>query len=254
MLLLLSKNTCWWETMGRIARGYVIESQDGNVHLSLPSLVECDDTPNNRNEKMKFHHPVHVFPENHDLSYPEMDMWPQPCTLCSEVRCLYCRTLALKAIHTTTEGAQISLSPTTMVFYVQEKSCGISGGISSLPTCNTITWQTYLKTDHLGCVGCVQTNQIRQPSFSLYSTFLPESNRWRAPLYCPHCFPANHATHLVSAHQVMQTNFFTGSQFLFNQNQIPPESTYDVIDSFSNTDMWSQASAFWKLQLVPSTG
>ncbi|XP_061829090.1 uncharacterized protein [Nerophis lumbriciformis] len=38
------------ETMGRRATGYQIESMDGKVSLPLPSLVECNDIPNNRSE------------------------------------------------------------------------------------------------------------------------------------------------------------------------------------------------------------
>ena len=38
------------ETMGRRASGYQIESVDGKVSLPLPSLVECNDIPNNRSE------------------------------------------------------------------------------------------------------------------------------------------------------------------------------------------------------------
>ncbi|XP_061891197.1 uncharacterized protein LOC133641474 isoform X1 [Entelurus aequoreus] len=38
------------ETTGRRASGYNIESMDGKVCLTLPSLLECDDLPNNRSE------------------------------------------------------------------------------------------------------------------------------------------------------------------------------------------------------------
>lgn len=38
------------ETMGRRVSGYQIESMDGKVSLPLPSLVECNDIPNNRLE------------------------------------------------------------------------------------------------------------------------------------------------------------------------------------------------------------
>ena len=38
------------ETVGRRASGYEIESLDGTVRIPLPSLIECNDIPNNRDE------------------------------------------------------------------------------------------------------------------------------------------------------------------------------------------------------------
>jgi hypothetical protein len=38
------------QTQGRRAKDLTIESLDGKVHLSLPTLIECDDIPNNRSE------------------------------------------------------------------------------------------------------------------------------------------------------------------------------------------------------------
>lgn len=38
------------ESMGRRATSYVVESLDGTVHVPLPSLIECNDIPNNREE------------------------------------------------------------------------------------------------------------------------------------------------------------------------------------------------------------
>ncbi|XP_015230161.1 PREDICTED: uncharacterized protein LOC107084717 isoform X2 [Cyprinodon variegatus] len=38
------------EAAGRRASGYEIESLDGNVRILLPSLIECNDIPNNRDE------------------------------------------------------------------------------------------------------------------------------------------------------------------------------------------------------------
>ncbi|XP_034053860.1 uncharacterized protein LOC117533931 [Gymnodraco acuticeps] len=38
------------ESAGRRASGYEVESLDGTVHIPLPSLIECNDIPNNRNE------------------------------------------------------------------------------------------------------------------------------------------------------------------------------------------------------------
>lgn len=43
------------ETVGRKASGYQIESVDGNVILTLPSLLECNNIPDNR---ARFPHPV----------------------------------------------------------------------------------------------------------------------------------------------------------------------------------------------------
>ncbi|XP_057696128.1 uncharacterized protein LOC130918450 isoform X1 [Corythoichthys intestinalis] len=60
------------ETAGRRASGYIIESLDGTVNIPLPSLIECDDIPNNRNEiptpNMALHHPhlksiAHLIPD-----------------------------------------------------------------------------------------------------------------------------------------------------------------------------------------------
>ncbi|XP_013856011.1 uncharacterized protein LOC106511825, partial [Austrofundulus limnaeus] len=49
------------EAAGRRASGYVIESMDGNVHIPLPSLIECNNIPNNRDEiptpEVALHHP-----------------------------------------------------------------------------------------------------------------------------------------------------------------------------------------------------
>ncbi|XP_041417427.1 uncharacterized protein LOC121393319 [Xenopus laevis] len=45
-------NTCAGhiETLGRRATGYIISSIKGNIHLPLPTLIECDEIPNNREE------------------------------------------------------------------------------------------------------------------------------------------------------------------------------------------------------------
>ena len=47
--------------MGRRATGYVVESLDGTVHIPLPSLIECNDSPTNREEiptpSAALHHP-----------------------------------------------------------------------------------------------------------------------------------------------------------------------------------------------------
>eukprot|EP00079_Xenopus_tropicalis_P036616 XP_017950387.1 PREDICTED: uncharacterized protein LOC101733460 [Xenopus tropicalis] len=45
-------NTCAGriETLGRRANGYVVSSIKGNIHLPLPTLIECDEIPNNREE------------------------------------------------------------------------------------------------------------------------------------------------------------------------------------------------------------
>ncbi|XP_034057918.1 uncharacterized protein LOC117536928 [Gymnodraco acuticeps] len=37
------------ESAGRRASGYEVESLDGTVHIPLPSFIECNDIPNNRN-------------------------------------------------------------------------------------------------------------------------------------------------------------------------------------------------------------
>ncbi|KAK3548120.1 hypothetical protein QTP70_004880 [Hemibagrus guttatus] len=38
------------ESAGRRANGYEVESLDGTVRITLPSLIECNDFPNNRDE------------------------------------------------------------------------------------------------------------------------------------------------------------------------------------------------------------
>lgn len=38
------------ESAGRRASGYEVESVDGTVRIPLPSLIECNDIPNNRDE------------------------------------------------------------------------------------------------------------------------------------------------------------------------------------------------------------
>nr|XP_054593164.1 uncharacterized protein LOC129160055 [Nothobranchius furzeri] len=49
------------EAAGRRASGYEVESLDGSVRIPLPSLIECNDIPNNREEiptpEVAFHHP-----------------------------------------------------------------------------------------------------------------------------------------------------------------------------------------------------
>lgn len=61
------------ETAGRRASGYYIESLDGNISLPLPSLLECNEIPNNRSEiptpNAAFNHPhlrslAHLIPEH----------------------------------------------------------------------------------------------------------------------------------------------------------------------------------------------
>lgn len=60
------------ETMGRRATGYVVESLDGETHISLPSLIECNDIPDDRDEiptpSAALHHShlktiAHIIPE-----------------------------------------------------------------------------------------------------------------------------------------------------------------------------------------------
>lgn len=38
------------QSAGRRASGYEVESLDGAIRISLPSLIECNDIPNNREE------------------------------------------------------------------------------------------------------------------------------------------------------------------------------------------------------------
>ena len=38
------------QTQGRVAKGYIIESLDGHTMLKFPTLLECDQIPNDRNE------------------------------------------------------------------------------------------------------------------------------------------------------------------------------------------------------------
>lgn len=58
------------DTMGRRATGYVEEVLDGSVYISLPSLIECKNIPNDRNEipRTAMHHShlksvAHLIPE-----------------------------------------------------------------------------------------------------------------------------------------------------------------------------------------------
>lgn len=48
------------ETAGRIISDFIVESIDGNISLPLPSLLECNQIPNNRTEiptpDAAFHH------------------------------------------------------------------------------------------------------------------------------------------------------------------------------------------------------
>ena len=62
------------EAAGRRATGYIIESADGAISLSLPSLLECNMIPNNRDEiptpaAADGHH--HLKPIAHEI--PQLD-------------------------------------------------------------------------------------------------------------------------------------------------------------------------------------
>lgn len=46
---LLSSCAGKFTTSGRLGSNYVIESMDGTMLLNLPTLIECNAIPNNRN-------------------------------------------------------------------------------------------------------------------------------------------------------------------------------------------------------------
>ena len=62
------------DASGRRASGYEVESSDGSVQITLPSLIECNNIPNNRDEiptpEVAFHHP-HLQPVAQHI--PELD-------------------------------------------------------------------------------------------------------------------------------------------------------------------------------------
>lgn len=59
------------DTTGRRSKGFIIESLDGNTQLDLPTIIECEGIPNNRNEistpEVAMFHP-HLEDIAHELS------------------------------------------------------------------------------------------------------------------------------------------------------------------------------------------
>jgi hypothetical protein len=68
-----------WTTSGRRASEFVIESCSGELTLELPTLIECDNLPDNRHEistsdAAKFH------PHLHDI-IPELEPLDDKCRI-----------------------------------------------------------------------------------------------------------------------------------------------------------------------------
>lgn len=58
---ILSSCTGKFTTSGRFASNYTVESLDGSCILKLPTLIECNDIPNNRHE-IPFPHIASSYP------------------------------------------------------------------------------------------------------------------------------------------------------------------------------------------------
>lgn len=173
------------ESSGRRASGYEVESLDGTLHVPLPSLIECNDIPNNREEiptpEVALHHP-HLKPVAHLI--PDID--PQaPITLLlgrdiirlHKVReqvngshnqpyaqkldlgwvivgnvCLgnVHKPLTVRTFHTNiAEGTRPTLfTPCPNVFHVKEKFSDVQTTNHLLTCCED---QFPCEADHLGC-------------------------------------------------------------------------------------------------------
>lgn len=92
------------ETMGRRATGYVEEDLDGSVHIPLPSLIDCADIPNDRDEipipSAARHHShlkfvAHLIPDldsdapgtgrSKSTQSPQADKWTSQRTLLTKI-------------------------------------------------------------------------------------------------------------------------------------------------------------------------
>ena len=192
------------ETVGRRASGYEIESLDGTVRIPLPSLIECNDIPNNRDEiptpDVARSHPhlksvAHLIPEqdpqapimlllgrdiirvhkvrkqvngSHNLPYAQkLDLgWLVVGNVClGNVH----KPLTIKTFHTNIiESKRPTLfQPCPNVFHVKEKYGDIQLTKDS-PT-DSLN-ESVCDVDHLGCTVFKQTKEDNQVAPSIQDT------------------------------------------------------------------------------------
>ncbi|XP_057705305.1 uncharacterized protein LOC130923571 [Corythoichthys intestinalis] len=179
------------ETMGRRATGYVVEALDGSVHIPLPSLIECPDIPNDRDEiptpDAARHHGhlksvAHLIPDldshaqilmllgrdvvrahkvRKQISGPHNAPYVQKLDLGWVIVGNVClgdvhRNLAVKTLFTnaTEKGRPTIFEPCPNVYSVKEKYCEIQVPFN-LST--QLIDSTTCESDHLGCNVFKQT-------------------------------------------------------------------------------------------------
>ncbi|XP_061908561.1 uncharacterized protein LOC133653372 isoform X2 [Entelurus aequoreus] len=178
------------EAMGRRATGYVVAAIDGSVHIPLPSLIECRNIPNDRDEiptpsaAMQHSHlksVAHLIPDldsnapilmllgrdairvhkvRKQISGPNNAPYAQKLDLGWVIVGNVClgdvhKTLAVKTLftNTTEKGRPTMFEPCPNVFNVIERHCEIQVPFSF----STQLVDSACEPDHLGCNVFKQT-------------------------------------------------------------------------------------------------
>ncbi|XP_017275504.2 uncharacterized protein LOC108249317 [Kryptolebias marmoratus] len=178
------------DTMGRRAIGYVVAALDGSVHIPLPSLIECKNIPNDRDEiptpSAAMHHShlksvANLIPEldsnapilmllgrdvirvhkvRKQISGPNNAPYAQKLDLGWVVVGNVCvgdihKTLAIKTLFTnaTEKGRPTMFEPCPNVFNIKEKHCEIQVPFNL----GTQLVDSTCEPDHLGCNVFKQT-------------------------------------------------------------------------------------------------
>ncbi|KAK7905231.1 hypothetical protein WMY93_017838 [Mugilogobius chulae] len=178
------------ETMGRRATGYTVEALDGTVQIPLPSLIECKNIPNDRDEiptpSAALHHShlksvanlipeldsnaqilmllgrdvVRVHKVRKQISGPHNAPYAQKLDLGWVIVGNVClgdvhKTLAVKTLFTnaTEKGRPTMFEPCPNVYTVKERHCDIQVPYSV----STQLGDSTCEPDHLGCNVFKQT-------------------------------------------------------------------------------------------------
>ncbi|XP_055061241.2 uncharacterized protein [Misgurnus anguillicaudatus] len=197
------------QSAGRRASGYEVESLDGAVRIPLPSLIECNDIPNNREEiptpEVALHHVdlrsvahliirVHKVRKQvngpHNLPYAQkLDLgWVIVGNVClGNVH----RPLTISTFHTNITERQRStlFNACPNVFHVKERFSDTQA--TSEPPAY-LEDQPICETDHLGCAVFRRNKDDNQVAPSIQDTKFMEimdeglqkdsNNGWVAPL------------------------------------------------------------------------
>ena len=196
------------QSAGRRASGYKVESLDGTVCVPLPSLIECNDIPNNREEipiaEVALHYAhlrsvAHLIPDidpqapimllsgrdiirvhkarkqvngPHNLPYAQkLGLgWVIVGTVClGNVH----RPRTISTFHTNTKELQrpTLLDACSNVFHVKEKFSKTQTNSES-PTYSEN--QPFCETDHLGCTVFRRTSDDNQVAPSIQDTMFME--------------------------------------------------------------------------------